>query len=282
MKFDRPQLKEHAALGKISKIQERESEALEMIKNGAGYCEIANRFGVSQPTVSAYFLRRGIHIGKKRPKKVDDLKVERFLAEGLTHSQIAVTLGVSQSAIERRVRARGFQSARTGPRSGQDHPDWIDGRRLDKHGYAAIYVPLHPYARNSGRVLEHRLVKEVEIGRYLLPDEVVHHRDDHPRHNWPDNLELFGCNADHLIHELENREKATPRGLIPGAYMSPEKIARCPSEHETLAQCSSEIRQRLAYHIEIHRPTTEHRSLARRELRLLGARLAPFQWPSTE
>lgn len=57
-------------------------------------------------------------------------------------------------------------------------PDW---NRKVKTGngnrYTAVFCPDHPRAWSTGYVYEHDLVMELSIGRFLLPDEVVHHRD---------------------------------------------------------------------------------------------------------
>ena len=53
-------------------------------------------------------------------------------------------------------------------------------------------VPGHPRARtNSPYVFEHILVMEEMLGRHLLPDENVHHRNGVKDDNRPANLELW-------------------------------------------------------------------------------------------
>lgn len=46
---------------------------------------------------------------------------------------------------------------------------------------------------------------ETVLGRYLSPEEVVHHRNGDPADNRPENLELFATNGEHLRHELAGR-----------------------------------------------------------------------------
>ena len=62
------------------------------------------------------------------------------------------------------------------------HPDWNNGTRRN-NGYVMIRVEGHPRADKRGHyVYEHDLIMEQQIGRYLKPNEVVHHineiRDD--------------------------------------------------------------------------------------------------------
>ena len=73
---------------------------------------------------------------------------------------------------------------------GNKHPGWKGGRFHSSNGYIWIYKPDHPHATTAGRghyILEHRLVMEKLLGRYLLPNEVVHHinsiRDDNRLEN---------------------------------------------------------------------------------------------------
>ncbi|QUT04043.1 hypothetical protein KFK14_12890 [Sphingobium phenoxybenzoativorans] len=247
--------------------------------------EIADRLGLSQHTVQAYMQRRGLSARKHGSRPILDPDILRRLVEQdrMTQPDIAKLLGCSRSAVDRTCRRLGLKSARTGPRSGEDHHDWKGGRVLDKHGYVEIYAPLHPQAKKStGRVGEHRLVMEVVLCRYLTSDEVVDHQDDHPRHNWPDNLHVYATNADHLRATLTGRLKATPRSSIPGAYGCSQKIDHCPGESETLALAPEPFRLALAEHIEIHRPTKEHAAQSRSSILRSGPIRPAFQYKSME
>lgn len=73
-------------------------------------------------------------------------------------------------------------------------------------GYVLVFVPNHPHASKDGRVLEHRLVMEEHIGRYLTKDEQVHHingiRDD----NRIENLALMTAHDHMSLHCKELHE----------------------------------------------------------------------------
>lgn len=66
----------------------------------------------------------------------------------------------------------------------------IKRSRKAHNGYVMLWAPDHPYA-NQGRVFEHRLVMEQHLGRLLLPDETVHHKNGKRDDNRIENLELW-------------------------------------------------------------------------------------------
>lgn len=73
------------------------------------------------------------------------------------------------------------------------HKNYVIKEKIyDANGYVFTIAPKdHPRINSKGRVLEHILVMEQVLGRYLLPNENVHHingiRDD----NRTENLELW-------------------------------------------------------------------------------------------
>ncbi len=81
------------------------------------------------------------------------------------------------------------------------------GRHINKDGYASVICPpeYRAMSNKNGRILEHRLVVAQQIGRNLLPLEVVDHIDGIRLHNHPSNLRLFDSNADHLRNTLSGK-----------------------------------------------------------------------------
>lgn len=74
------------------------------------------------------------------------------------------------------------------------HHLWKGGVSRETSGYIYILSKKHPYANKGGYVAQHRLVVEKNIGRYLTPNETVHHRNGIRDDNRLENLELF-CKA---------------------------------------------------------------------------------------
>lgn len=83
--------------------------------------------------------------------------------------------------------------------------------RVPRGKYFAVLSHGHPNASRQGYVLEHRLVMEAMIGRYLRADEVVHHIDENPSNNSTDNLQLM-TDLEHKRHHAAKRERRRGNG----------------------------------------------------------------------
>jgi hypothetical protein len=70
---------------------------------------------------------------------------------------------------------------------------------IRSNGYAYVYMPDDDRAVN-GRVAEHVVVMEKEIGRRLLPNEVVHHVNRIRCDNEPNNLRLMDKTDHSRLH----------------------------------------------------------------------------------
>jgi hypothetical protein len=73
--------------------------------------------------------------------------------------------------------------------------NWRGGKSRRKNGgYVRAHAPDHPASSSRGTILEHRLVMEAQIGRFLEPHETVHHKNGIRYDNRPENLELWSGN----------------------------------------------------------------------------------------
>lgn len=76
---------------------------------------------------------------------------------------------------------------------------WNPGKVTDA-GYIPVHLPRHPYATKKGRILEHRLIMENHLGRFLEKWEKIHHRN--------------GIKTDNRIENLEIVTHARPNGWV--------------------------------------------------------------------
>lgn len=90
-----------------------------------------------------------------------------------------------------------------GYKAGSEHWNWKGGRRKHQAGYIEVQAPDHPRANGSGYVLEHRLVVEEHLGRYLTEDEVVHHINGKKDDNRIDNLLPLARSEHQSMHTKE-------------------------------------------------------------------------------
>jgi len=163
----------------------------------------------------------------------------------------------STGAASKLARTYGVQLPRGGPRSGELHKGWKGGRILNKDGYVELYRPGHPNAKKHTRyMLEHRLVMEEKLGRFLKDGEVVHHKNGVKTDNRPENLELFQSNALHLASTLKGK---TPNWSEEGK----RKIADAQKKGGAVPH-SAELRR-------FHRYQCLVRSAIQKALRLRGA-----------
>ena len=81
--------------------------------------------------------------------------------------------------------------------SGKNHPNWKGGIKKSR-GYIFIKKNKHPFCNCQGYILHSRFIIEKHLGRYLKPNEVVHHINGNVADNRKENLKLFKNNGEHI------------------------------------------------------------------------------------
>lgn len=115
----------------------------------------------------------------------------------------ALKHGLSMPGRRSEATRKGFDKKYGGVRGGQNAANWKGGRRTTTKGYIMLWSPEHPLKNGDNYVMEHRLVMEKHLGRYLTPSEVVHHKNGDKQDNRLENLELVSDRGTHTRDHFE-------------------------------------------------------------------------------
>jgi len=83
------------------------------------------------------------------------------------------------------------------------------GSRINR-GYIQVMAKWHPSANKKGCVPLYRIIAEAALGRFLLPEEIVHHKDGDNTNNHWGNLEVMSQSEHAKLHD-NARDKPSGR-----------------------------------------------------------------------
>jgi hypothetical protein len=157
----------------------------------------------------------GNELTRQEPGAVD------LYLSGLSSLQVAAMIGRSKSWVLIKIRKAGVarplaEAIRNSPshraarlRSGKDCPRWKGGvKRTGDGRYLAVMDKTHPSADVNGYVLEHRIIAEGLIGRFLQPQEDVHHINGDHSDNRPENLQVMS-RSDHMAIHAKTKQRSS-------------------------------------------------------------------------
>lgn len=203
----------------FERCKERNQKLYRAFLKGKKLPQLSKEFGIGIQSTREALKKFGLKFprGKNRKPTACERNAEivfRMNSEKESLTAIGKAVGAKRSTVLKFLRKHG--ETREFPLStrSEKHWNWKGGRVIDKNGYVLLRQPDHPNRSRHGYVREHRIVMEAMIGRLLLPNEVVHHRNGIKDDNRPENLQLFSENREHLKLDLAGRvPNWTPSGL---------------------------------------------------------------------
>lgn len=130
--------------------------------------------------------------------------------------------------------------------------------------YLCEFAPDNPRATKEGYVYTHVLVAEKKLGRYLKPEECVHHIDEDKHNNSLDNLIVFKTNADHAaFHKGVEKVQDGDVWYCPSKRIYDKEI--CPvcninykdAKAEMCIDCWSKLNKTFIKDTNVERPSRE-------------------------
>lgn len=209
--------------GNVSPLDSYKDEILEKYTKqkdmGHSLSNLARDYKVTYKTMRSALLRWGIVVHGRLSANpslqdktllhtlyVDRKKSISEIASMVEASHGSVASALSWAKIPMRSPEEGKKMA--GPFTGELAGNWKGGRRKTSEGYIYVYSPKHPFRADGNYVMEHRLVMEASLGRYLTPTEVVHHKNGNKKDNKIENLELLASRGEHTRHHYSESAEA--------------------------------------------------------------------------
>lgn len=137
------------------------------------------------------------------PSKEKDI-CRLYFEDRLSSNKLAERFQCHSETVRRLIKRNGFKL--------RSLREANKGRFEAKNNrYIVIFKPDHPNVNKGGCVREHRLVMEKHLGRFLKPEEIIHHINGIKNDNRIENLILFMDDIKH--HDWHKRERQENRLL---------------------------------------------------------------------
>lgn len=151
------------------------------------------------------YIGNGVYRKKYRPGKRWHY---RYLKEAICSrcegAYLRTVDAIRQEKLKKGKRHYCSETCRSADMSGELSVHWRGGKTVSR-GRAMLSAPKHPHANGRGYVPHHRVIFEECLGRFLTPDEILHHIDARKENNDVQNLYLTTRSGHRRAHSSMDR-----------------------------------------------------------------------------
>jgi transcriptional regulator with XRE-family HTH domain len=155
------------------------------VDEGLSQSKIADRYGVSQGTISKWIKKHDI----SRPLNDEEYLREMYVENGMSLSEIADEIGCWKGSVSKAME-----------RLGIERRDQLTTPSIRTNTYGHEYI-----SSQSNSVYIHRLLAVAEYGIERVKGNDVHHINGIAWDNRPDNIEVL-CREEHNRRHLPERD----------------------------------------------------------------------------
>ena len=157
------------------------------------------------------------------PKRwsLDEIHELKKLYNELDNEQLEEHFNRTFLSIYKKARKIGLRKTpemefinRSRARIGAKSSSWKGGKKRNAKGYILVMTKGHPRADQFGYVMEHIVVAENQIGRFIGCDEVVHHINGIKDDNKIENLQVMGRGEHTILHHTGSKRSSETKKKI--------------------------------------------------------------------
>lgn len=152
---------------------------------------------------------------KEEVKKLKDMYpyvMNKNLSFIFGRSVVSIQRKAHQLNLKKNIEV--IASIKSEQRIGDKCCNWKGGRKKTPKGYIQILDKNHPNSDVNGYVLEHRIIVEQKLGRYLNEDEIVHHINGVKDDNRSSNLQVMSKGEHIKLHHTGSKRSEETKNKI--------------------------------------------------------------------
>jgi len=147
---------------------------------------------------------KGKHLSEKHKRRIGEANRGEWIFKQCLFCKNIFHIPIHRETEAKYCSPNCYHKGIIGKYKGSNSSSW-KGKAIFE-GYIYIKKPAHPFSNKQGYIPRSHLVMEKKIGRFLKPEERVHHINGIKDDDRPENLRLF-------TNESEHQKFHHPKGI---------------------------------------------------------------------